>query len=451
MNTNQNNTPKNFAQGFTRKLDKAVTQYLPDPFVIAILLTLMVIIMALVFTSSRPREIVELWYSSIWSLLKFTMQMALILITGYTLAQTPLFKSILRMGVTKLDTNTKSIIGITLISILCSWINWGLGLVAGALVAKQIVELHPQLNFKRLVASGYTGFIVWHGGLSGSIPLALNSSNNFSMEYLDGPLGLSQTLFSPLNLIALGGLIVILPLTNWFLSRSEVSSQNLSFKKDSSKSIQKENPADRLNQSRWLAVIFASLAILGLFLYSKNQGFQLNLDSINFMFLFLGFLLFLNPILFAKTFNEGTSKVGPILLQYPLYAGIMGLMKGTGLATLISKAFVSISGETFFPLMSFLSAGLVNIFVPSGGGQWVVQAPIMLPAALELGVSPATTALAVAWGDAWTNLLQPFWALPLLSIAGLETKDIMGHLLVVLLVSGLYLSSIFVIVPMLLS
>jgi len=125
-----------------------------------------------------------------------------------------------------------------------------------------------------------------------------------------------------------------------------------------------------------------------------------------------------------------------IIIQFPFYAGIMGMMTDSGLAATLSRGFVAISNEVTFPLFTFLAAGIVNIFVPSGGGQWAVQAEIMLGAGEELGVSAARTAMSVAWGDAWTNMIQPFWALPALAIAGLSAKDIMGYCLMVLLFSG---------------
>ncbi|MEE2862128.1 MAG: TIGR00366 family protein, partial [Pseudomonadota bacterium] len=108
----------------------------------------------------------------------------------------------------------------------------------------------------------------------------------------------------------------------------------------------------------------------------------------------------------------------------------------SGLAASLSEWFVSISTAQTLPFWSFIAAGIVNIFVPSGGGQWAVQAPVMLPAAQALGADLPRVAMAVAWGDAWTNLLQPFWALPMLGIAGLQAKDIMGFCVINLVVVG---------------
>ncbi|MCK9905937.1 TIGR00366 family protein, partial [Frankia sp. Cpl3] len=160
----------------------------------------------------------------------------------------------------------------------------------------------------------------------------------------------------------------------------------------------------------------------------------------NILFLFLGILLHGTPRRFLDAMGEAIKGSAGIVVQFPFYAGIIGMMTASGLAASISNWFISISTATTFPLFTFWSAGLVNIFVPSGGGQWAVQAPIMLPAAAELGVSNAKVAMAIAWGDAWTNLIQPFWALPALAIAGLGARDIMGYCLMMLFVTGAIIS-----------
>ena len=149
------------------------------------------------------------------------------------------------------------------------------------------------------------------------------------------------------------------------------------------------------------------------------------------------------PRAFIDAVTEATPKVAPILIQYPLYAAIMAVLKESGLAQQISQWFVDYSSETTFPLMTFYSAGLLNLLVPSGGGQWAVQADIVINASRELNVPLPKVAMAVAWGDAWTNMAQPFWAIPLLTIAGLRIKDIMGFCLVTLVTSGIVLSLIF--------
>ena len=182
-----------------------------------------------------------------------------------------------------------------------------------------------------------------------------------------------------------------------------------------------------------------AIGIMGLVFavyYFAVKGGGLNLNIVNFIFLMLGIALHGRPSRFLEAVGDAARGSSGIIIQFPFYAGIMGMMMGSGLAASLSSMFVAISTETTLPLFTFLSAGIVNVFVPSGGGQWAVQAPVMIPAALELNVDLARISMAVAWGDAWTNMIQPFWALPALAIAGLRAKDIMGYCLIVLVVSG---------------
>ncbi len=200
-------------------------------------------------------------------------------------------------------------------------------------------------------------------------------------------------------------------------------------------------PAEKAERSIVLSILIATLGLsyLGIKLFSK--GGSLDLNTVIMLFLFLGMILHKRPINYVKSFTKSAVSSAGILLQFPFYAGIMGIMVGTSggtsLASEISHACIAISNPTTFPLLSFLSAGIVNIFVPSGGGQWAVQAPIMMPAGASLGVSPIVTGMAIAWGDAWTNLIQPFWAIPALGIAKLGAKDIMGFCLIDLFVTGI--------------
>jgi short-chain fatty acids transporter len=174
----------------------------------------------------------------------------------------------------------------------------------------------------------------------------------------------------------------------------------------------------------------------------STKGFDLGLNIVNFIFMFVGILLHGTLRRYIDAIIEAAKGASGIILQFPFYAGIMGMMTGANadgasLAGVISNGFVSISTVKTFPVFTYLSAGIVNFFVPSGGGQWAVQGPIMMPAGQALGVPAAKTALAIAWGDAWTNMIQPFWALPALGIAGLGARDIMGYCVITLLLGGI--------------
>lgn len=199
-------------------------------------------------------------------------------------------------------------------------------------------------------------------------------------------------------------------------------------------------PADKLERSVLLSMLIGALGLAYLVHHFATKGFDLNLNIVNMIFFILGIIFHGTPKQFLEAIATAIKIAGGVVFQFPFYAGIMGMMVASGLAGVISEWFVTVSTASTFPLFTFYAAGIVNFFVPSGGGQWAVQAPIMLEAAQSLGVSYSKTAMAIAWGDVWTNMIQPFWALPALAIAGLRAKDIMGYCVFVLLLSGIVIS-----------
>lgn len=203
--------------------------------------------------------------------------------------------------------------------------------------------------------------------------------------------------------------------------------------------IEPSTPAEKVENSRLPTLILGALGAFYLIDMIVGGG-KIGLNAVNFTFLVLGLLLHHSPAMYLSALNRAITDVSGIVLQFPLYAGIMGMIVQSGLAVSLSEWFVSISTEQTFTLFTFLSAGIVNFFVPSGGGQWAVQAPIVIPAAEALGVPLKNAAMSVAFGDAWTNLVQPLWVLPLLGVAGLGLKDIMGYCTVMLLWTGFMLS-----------
>jgi len=200
-------------------------------------------------------------------------------------------------------------------------------------------------------------------------------------------------------------------------------------------------PAERLENSVTLAWLVGIPGLLFMLDHFVLRGGGLNLNVVNFLFLFLAIVLHRTPRSLLNSLNDAIKGGAGIVIQFPFYAGIMAIMIQSGLATSLSEWLVSFATETSLPFWTFLSAGIVNLFVPSGGGQWAVQAPVMLPAAQALGADIPRIAMAVAWGDAWPNLLQPFWALPVLAIAGLKAKDIMGFCLIQLFITGAIISA----------
>ncbi len=444
---------------FTNGCVYVMNKYLPDAFIFAILLTIITFVGGVTLTGQSPFQMVLHWAGpkGFFGLLSFTMQMVLVLVLGSAMAQASVFKNFLKRVAKAAKTPVRGIMITAFISVVACWINWGFGLVIGALLAKEIAREVKGIDYRLLIATAYSGFVVWHGGISGSIPLQVANQGALATvapTIFDSAFTIptSATIFSPMNLIISGIIIFGLP----FVCKAMMPDKEHTIEVDPVLLIEKEGrtenpneftPADKMERSKilWAIVLIMGFAFI---VYNFTKvGLNLSLDFVNFIFMFVGILLHGSLRKYIDAITEAASSAGGIILQFPFYAGIMGMMTGinpeTGisLAGVISNTFVSISTAKTFPLFTFWSAGIVNFFVPSGGGQWAVQAPIMMPAGDVLGVLPSKTAMAIAWGDAWTNMIQPFWALPALSIAGLSARDIMGYCVITLLFSGLVISA----------
>src|SRR5699024_5207474 len=339
------------------------------------------------------------------------------------------------------NTPGQAIILVTVITSLSCLLNYGFGLVVGALLSIHVARRMKNIDYRLLVASAYSGFLFWHAGLSASAPLLVATPDHF-LEDVMGTIPVKETIFSPVNIFIVVFLLLTLPLLNWLLFKSQDPSrtkhpilENDEAQKSTEAASTVVTPADRLENSRILSILLGIIGLVYIAYYFTQNGFDLNINIVNFIMLFLGILFHQTPRHFLNSISEGVKNIGGIVIQFPFYAGIMGMMISSGLSENVSLWFIDVSTTFTFPLFAFISAGIINIFVPSGGGQWAVQAPIMIPAALELGVEPAKTTMAIAWGDAWTNMIQPFWALPLLAIAGLKARDIMGFCVIILFYS----------------
>lgn len=431
-----------------------VQRYLPSPFVFSALLTLLVLAAGMLFTGQSLPAMVGHWNGGFWTLLAFAMQMALIFVTGHALANAPAVSRQLDRLAGLAHTPGQAVVLVTLVALAGCWLNWGFGLVVGAVFAQALARRVAGVDYPLLVAAAYSGFLVWHGGLSGSIPLALASGGadlaRVSGGVLSEAIGIQRSLFTPLNLAIVAGLVIGLPLLNRAMhphDGARVADPSL-LAQVRPEPPRRDTPAQRLDDSRLLALALVGMALVYLVGHFASQGFALGLNVVIALFLFAGLLLHGTPERYMRAMDESVRGIGGIVLLFPFYAGIMGMMmgangEGMSLGRQISEAFVAWSSAETFPLLAFLSAGVVNIFVPSGGGQWAVQGPIMLPAGQALGVAPEVTAMAIAWGDAWTNMIQPFWALPLLGIVGLGARDIMGYCLIMLLYSGAVICAAF--------
>ena len=427
----------------SRPATRLMERWLPDAFVFVLILTLVVMLAAIGIEGANPLDIIVMWGDGFWKLLSFAMQMLLVLVTGFILATSPPVKRLLEWLAGFARTAGAAIIMVTLVSLAASWINWGFGLVVGAIFARELAR-QVRVDYRLLVASAYSGFVIWHGGISGSIPLTISTAGHFTEAQI-GIVPTSETIFAYWNLIICAALFIVIPIANRMMMPDDhemviVDPAKLQDAPEAPLPAS-PTPAQRLENSRILMWVVGIPGLIWLVMHFSGGG-GLNLNVVNFTFLFLGIVLHGTARSLLSALDQAVKGGAGIVLQFPFYAGIMAIMTGSGLAASLSEWFVAISTAETLPFWSFISAGIINIFVPSGGGQWAVQAPIMLPAAQALNADTAKVIMGVAWGDAWTNLLQPFWALPMLGIAGLKPRDIMGFCVVALLFTGLIIGAV---------
>lgn len=432
----------------TRFSTRLMERYLPDPLIFVILLTLLVYVLGMITTGSTPLQMATFFGDGFWGLMEFTVQMSMVLLTGHVMAKSSPFKKLLSKLAKIPKSSGQAIILVSIVAALASFINWGFGLVIGVLIAKEVARQRTDTDYRLLIASGYSGFLVWHGGFSGSIPLTVATEGHPFSEQI-GIIPIPETIFTFENILIVVLLMISIPILNYFMHPDEnerhIIDKKLLEEPESEPKPLNMTPAERLENSVMLNYIIGAIGVVYVIYYFSINGFELNLNIVNFIFLFTGLILHGTPKNYIEAVFEAVRGVGPILVQFPFYAGLMGMMVESGIAAQITELFVALSNEVTFPLFAFLSAGVVNFFIPSGGGQWAVQAPVMIEAAKELGVEQSKMAMAVAWGDAWTNMIQPFWALPALAIAGLKARDIMGFCVWALVVSGVIISLVMLI------
>ncbi len=434
----------------------------PDPFVLAVGLTLLTFLLAAIIESVGPLEIVRAWQgdTGFFSLLAFTMQMVLILVTGHALASAPVVKRFL-VGVAALPrSGAQAAFLVAFVAIFTALLNWGLGLVVGAILAREVGKSCAArgiaAHYPLLSAAGYTGLMCWHGGFSGSAPLMMTTEANVARFLGEdvatevGTLSFMKTVLSPMNLVVTLGLLFLVPaLAAALAPRGAEPCESMTEylgappEDDGEEEAAAETLPERIEASpitAWLLVIPLGAAFA---LWLVDVGIaKLDPNALNLLFLTLGLALHGSLRRYRLAVADAVAGTSGIVLQFPFYAGIMGVMRGTGLGATFASAITSAASAHSYGVLTMLSAGVINLFVPSGGGQWAVQGPIAVEASRTLGVPLSEAVMAVAYGDQLTNMLQPFWALPLLAITGVKAKDVIGYTAIIMLAGAIWMGTV---------
>ncbi len=452
----------------TNSIEKIFKRFLPSPFTIAVIITFITIILAYFCTDSNKGnhffEILNYWENGIWNnkLLNFAYKMILILVLGHVLVLSKPIESLINKLVKLVNSTETAVILVSFTTMLVAFINWGLGLIFGAILARKVAEYaqnnNIKINYPIVGAAGYVGLMVWHSGLSGSAPLDAAGKNRIkellvntslkSVKDIPNQIDTSETIFSNWNIITFIILLIIVPLFLYLIAKKTKPTEIKLKEYKSRKTNNKYIGAERLDQSKILAILFGSLLLITFLVkYGKSLlQLKVTLNAINLLMLSLCILFHKRFKNFLSALEEAIKGTSGILIQFPLYFGIMGIMTSSGMVAQISDYFVTIASTKTLPIMTFMSAGIVNLFVPSGGGQWVIQGPIILESALKLNVPLPKAIMAIAYGDQITNMLQPFWALPLLAITKLKAKEILPYTLMLLVVGSIiYITSLLII------
>ena len=443
-------------QKFGEAIADRVERWMPSPFVFAILLTYVAAIAAFISEGSSPVDVALAWYGGFWNLLTFAMQMVIILVTGTVVAYHPSVRGGIQRLVRLPSNGRQAVVLVGVGSMLVGWISWGLGLIFGAILAREMGKAANKANmpvhYPLLAVAGYLGMsLTWGWGLSSSAGLLQATDNNiFMLEgIIDRVVPATEWVFHPYPLILTGLSILYGSLMLWLLSPPDQNARgmeqfvDLSDEESEAEVLHQDgaeapdtsvvapaadSPADRIDNSKVLGGV---LAVTGLILFGRaflTQGLgALNLNVFNFGFLVIGMLLYSSPARYQREFNDAVRGSAGVILQFPFYAGIIGIMTGTGLVDTMTEALLSIATQDTFPVVAWMTGGALNIFVPSAGGEWAIVGGPMLLAAQELSVPIGQTIAAYAVGDAHTNLLNPFWAIPLLAITGLRARDMFGY------------------------
>lgn len=416
---------------------------MPDPFVFAIGLTLLTFILALLIEDISFTQLTTAWGDGFWDLLAFTTQMAVILVFGYVLATAPATDKLLNKIASKVQSPKTAVIVATLVGAIGSYLNWGFGLVVGGIIAKKLAIRVKGVHYPLIIAAAYSGFTFYGLGLSASIPILISTPGHF-LEGEMGLINLAETIFSLPMIILTIVLLIVLPIFNAMLHPKdpknviEINPELFAEPQGEKPKLLEDNTfATKLNNSKILAYTIGILGIVYSIFYFVN-GNTLNLNIINFIILFLGILLLGTPARYVEHINDGIKTVSGIILQFPFYAGIMAIMAASGLVDTIAHLFVNISTEHTLSFWGLISSFFINFFAPSAGGHWTVQGPFMIDAAQSLGASVAQNSMAVMLGNAWNDIVQPFWILPALALSRLKLKDIMGYLVMIMLFVGIF-------------
>jgi short-chain fatty acids transporter len=420
----------------------ACERYFPDAFVFALVAVLLVFALGLAL-GERPAALVTAFGASFWSLVPFTMQMALVIVGGFVVASAPpLARLIGRLG--GLPKSPRAAVAfVALFAMLSSLLSWGLSLVFTGLLVREVAGRVPRTDYRALGAAAYLGLgSVWALGLSSSAALLQASPSSIPAGLLPvtGVLPLSQTIFLWQSLVMAAALIAVSVAIAWFSCppphRARTAGEmGVRFEPLAAAQEAPRTPGDRLDRHPLPAVAAALLLAAYLGMQVRDRGFvaAVDLNNFNMAFLAAGLLLHGRPKSFLQAVGRSVPATAGVLIQFPFYAGIFGLISGTAIAPALADLFVRLTTRGTFPIVVAIYSAVLGLFVPSGGGKWVIEAPYVMAAANTWQVHLGWTVQIYNAAEALPNLINPFWMLPLMGILNVKARDLAGYSILQLL------------------
>ena len=431
-------------------------RWVPDAFVFALLATLIVVVAGVAFTPSTVPQVIDAWGKGFWELIPFTLQMALIIITGHVLATSPPVGRVIRGFAAWPTTPRNAVALVAFFAMTSSWFNWGFSLIFSAVLAKEVARRVEGVDYRALAAASFLGLgSVWAQGLSGSAALQMATPGALQPQIRDivanngmvagGLIPFRHTIFLWQSLASVIVEIALVTAVMWLVTPPAglgKTARDLGIELgkaeiESPVAVARPTPGQWLEHSpilNWLIVLIGGTYLVRYFMQASEPLNAINLNTVNLTFLLLGFLLHKTPARLMHAVQGATPAVWGVILQFPFYAGIAGIITSTALSQQIAHAFVGISNEKTFPAIVAIYSAVLGVFVPSGGSKWVVEAPYVMAAAHELKVHLGWVVAAYDLGEALANLVQPFWMLPILGLFQLRARDVMGYTFVVFLV-----------------
>jgi short-chain fatty acids transporter len=413
-------------------------RWFPDPLIFALLGIVVVFVVGLVLHQG-PGKLAIQGGKNFWTLVPFTMQMVMIIIGGYVVASTPIVYRAIRAlaGIPKTPRGAVALVA--LLSMLTSLIHWGLSLIIGGLFVRELAHRVKGLDYRAAGAAAYLGLgAVWALGLSSSaaMMMATKSSIPPSLFSISGLIPLTQTLFLWPSIVTTVVLIVLSVLIAYLSTPSAenartAESYGIQYEPIRSSLEPKSKPGEWLEYSPLLTVLVAALLcwyLIDVFRPSAQSALaKLDLSTYNLIFITVGLLLHWRPKRFMRAVAECIPATGGVLIQFPFYAVIYGMIAGTGIVDSLAKLFASVSTHNTYPLLVAMYSTVLGVFIPSGGGKWVIEAPYVLQAANLHQVHLGWVVQIYNASEALPNLVNPFWMLPLLGILKLKARDIVGY------------------------